>query len=313
MIKRNQAKAPALKPEDQDNPAQKNVPFSLTGTFLRGSQAAPKKQSIQAPAAAGKFGGSSSRCTVCGKIVYEMEKLKLDNIVIHKMCLKCSDCNMKLASSTYFVLDSKFYCKNHYTERHMPVPVAVINSSTGAKVPSGPGAGTEAANQPAAAQPKRLAMFVPVTKEAPANFLGASAKEEQRPLIEEPAKTLPDVRILRKAFEEKPPQAGPAKTTSSKRVFKRPSSSQDLDVKKAVPIVEQVEVKLVHDELKPEETLEIETVSVEHVETTLAVKTSKKKQTPNQKLITRMSTHPRKRTIPVSLYYPLSRTGLSMI
>jgi len=66
-----------------------------------------------------KFGGGvggASKCQVCAKSVYPMEKLEVDGLVFHKLCLKCETCKRTLSLSTYAALEGRFYCKPHLSQ-----------------------------------------------------------------------------------------------------------------------------------------------------------------------------------------------------
>ena len=54
---------------------------------------------------------SVSKCEVCGKTVYEMEKLVADGKTYHKACFRCAQCNKTVSAGTYAALDGKIYCK----------------------------------------------------------------------------------------------------------------------------------------------------------------------------------------------------------
>jgi hypothetical protein len=70
-----------------------------------------------AAAAAGKFGTNVEKCIVCEKRVYATERLPLDGAdsteVLHKQCLKCSDCQTNLKMDTFIRVDGAFYCRRH--------------------------------------------------------------------------------------------------------------------------------------------------------------------------------------------------------
>jgi len=56
---------------------------------------------------------NSTKCQVCTKSVYPMEKLEVDGLVFHKSCLKCETCKRTLSLGTYAALQGKYYCKPH--------------------------------------------------------------------------------------------------------------------------------------------------------------------------------------------------------
>jgi len=65
-----------------------------------------------------KWGGApSEKCTKCGKTVYAAEMTKMENQIWHIECLRCVECNKKLAGANWggFVPpDNKPYCGVHH-------------------------------------------------------------------------------------------------------------------------------------------------------------------------------------------------------
>jgi len=64
--------------------------------------------------------GQSEKCTSCGKTVYLAEKLVLEDRTMkrlfHKLCFKCSNCEIQLDLRTGGFSGGKVYCKNHLKE-----------------------------------------------------------------------------------------------------------------------------------------------------------------------------------------------------
>eukprot|EP00158_Paraphelidium_tribonemae_P007205 Partr_v1_DN28153_c2_g2_i1_m56021 putative LIM domain and actin binding 1 len=56
------------------------------------------------------------KCTVCDKSVYPMDELKIDDLVMHKACLRCAHCNNTLSLGKYAALEGKYYCKPHFKQ-----------------------------------------------------------------------------------------------------------------------------------------------------------------------------------------------------
>lgn len=56
---------------------------------------------------------NSTKCQVCTKSVYPMERLEVDGVVFHKICLKCETCKRTLSLGNYAALQGKYYCKPH--------------------------------------------------------------------------------------------------------------------------------------------------------------------------------------------------------
>jgi len=55
-------------------------------------------------------------CHACGKTVYAMEMMKADNLVFHKQCMKCTECQKVLSLGNYAALQGKYYCKPHFKQ-----------------------------------------------------------------------------------------------------------------------------------------------------------------------------------------------------
>ncbi|KNC49706.1 cysteine and glycine-rich protein 2 [Thecamonas trahens ATCC 50062] len=59
------------------------------------------------------FGGSP-KCPVCSKSVYHAEKAMAAGKAYHKACLKCTECNKRLDSTSINDRDGQIYCKTCY-------------------------------------------------------------------------------------------------------------------------------------------------------------------------------------------------------
>ena len=57
-------------------------------------------------------------CESCGKRVFLMERLGVENHVFHRSCFRCSTCDiqLKVGSYEFDAKSDKFYCKTHYRE-----------------------------------------------------------------------------------------------------------------------------------------------------------------------------------------------------
>jgi DNA-directed RNA polymerase subunit RPC12/RpoP len=62
------------------------------------------------------WGGASDKCKVCGKTVYEMEKLQMEANVFHKTCFKCAKCGKVLRTGDYTAIHGEIFCKPHYKQ-----------------------------------------------------------------------------------------------------------------------------------------------------------------------------------------------------
>jgi len=58
----------------------------------------------------------SNTCAVCGKIVYQMEKVSIDGYTFHKNCFTCAHCTKVLKPGNFAALSGKFYCKPHFKQ-----------------------------------------------------------------------------------------------------------------------------------------------------------------------------------------------------
>ena len=57
-------------------------------------------------------------CEVCGKRVYLMERLSVENHIFHRTCFKCHTCSTQLKPGSYEFDQNtdQFYCRSHYRE-----------------------------------------------------------------------------------------------------------------------------------------------------------------------------------------------------
>lgn len=76
-------------------------------------------------AIASKFTKAHDKCAVCDAIVYPTDQVILekgsgDKALLHKACLKCSNCSTKLTQATYMLVTvddkEKYFCKRHGKE-----------------------------------------------------------------------------------------------------------------------------------------------------------------------------------------------------
>lgn len=56
------------------------------------------------------------KCAACGKTVYAMEKVEMNNQSYHKACFKCSHCKSRLTAKTFSVNQGVIYCTNHFKQ-----------------------------------------------------------------------------------------------------------------------------------------------------------------------------------------------------
>ncbi|KAH0465685.1 hypothetical protein IEQ34_005788 [Dendrobium chrysotoxum] len=66
--------------------------------------------------ASSAFGGTTQKCTACGKTVYWVDQLVADNRFFHKTCFRCHHCKRTLKLSDYSSFEGVLYCKPHYDQ-----------------------------------------------------------------------------------------------------------------------------------------------------------------------------------------------------
>merc|ERR1711874_909252 len=73
----------------------------------------------------------SNDCKMCGKQVYQMEKIVAEKASWHKNCFRCKECNKNLSLETYQSHEGNLYCKPHFKELFQPK--AVVEDETVAR------------------------------------------------------------------------------------------------------------------------------------------------------------------------------------
>ena len=58
-----------------------------------------------------KVSVGANKCQKCEKTVYPMERVAVDELVFHKTCFRCGECNKVLSLGTYAALKGVYYCK----------------------------------------------------------------------------------------------------------------------------------------------------------------------------------------------------------
>ena len=59
---------------------------------------------------------AANKCHACGKTVYPMDRLSVNDTLFHKRCFKCEKCQMQLGMGNYACLQGQFFCKPHYQQ-----------------------------------------------------------------------------------------------------------------------------------------------------------------------------------------------------
>ena len=57
-----------------------------------------------------------NRCVACQKKVYEMERVNVDGLLLHKWCFRCAECGRPCKVGNYASLDGYIYCKPHFKQ-----------------------------------------------------------------------------------------------------------------------------------------------------------------------------------------------------
>jgi len=61
------------------------------------------------------------KCTRCGNRVYQVEKVgPVNEVIFHKQCFKCCQCEQHLTLKTYFTNQDDFSDKKIYCNKHCP-------------------------------------------------------------------------------------------------------------------------------------------------------------------------------------------------
>ncbi|KAG0459189.1 hypothetical protein HPP92_022317 [Vanilla planifolia] len=95
--------------------------FKETGSFAKNFRAptksAEKLELNRTPSKISQlFSGTQDKCVVCGKTVYQLEKLTVEGESYHKTCFKCSHGGCTLTVSSYAALDRILFCKIHFAQ-----------------------------------------------------------------------------------------------------------------------------------------------------------------------------------------------------
>jgi len=108
--------APVIDPEyvakkNEDRPKMMDQITKGPEKPLKTPDAQTDRSSPKIPGAA-----SSSKCSVCGKTVYDLEMLRACDKVYHKACFRCKKCEGVLSLKGFAMIDGDPYCKPHYLE-----------------------------------------------------------------------------------------------------------------------------------------------------------------------------------------------------
>lgn len=101
------AAAPARQPPKQQTVAALSAPAMDMGGKM--SPRLPRASQAKALIA-------ENKCVACQKPVYEMERLVVDGLLLHKWCFRCAECGKKVGAGNYASLDGYVYCKPHFKQ-----------------------------------------------------------------------------------------------------------------------------------------------------------------------------------------------------
>ncbi|XP_076066324.1 uncharacterized protein LOC143039888 [Oratosquilla oratoria] len=90
------------------------------GPRIRSFDASKMKSKFEKPKAPSQL---SSDCRMCGKQVFQMEKIVAEKATWHKNCFRCKECNKNLTLETYQSHEGTLYCKPHFKELFRPKAV----------------------------------------------------------------------------------------------------------------------------------------------------------------------------------------------
>eukprot|EP01113_Clastostelium_recurvatum_P032859 TRINITY_DN427_c0_g1_i1.p1 TRINITY_DN427_c0_g1~~TRINITY_DN427_c0_g1_i1.p1 ORF type:complete len:830 (-),score=218.98 TRINITY_DN427_c0_g1_i1:104-2593(-) len=90
-----------------------------------------------APGFKGPAVGGNDKCSVCGKTVYQQEKvIGMTGMVCHNTCFKCQQCNRTLTQGNQFLWEGKFYCQvdgkklaQQFQSKATGAPVEVVRAT----------------------------------------------------------------------------------------------------------------------------------------------------------------------------------------
>eukprot|EP00117_Sycon_ciliatum_P019620 scpid46396/ scgid17731/ len=71
-------------------------------------------------------------CNMCGERIFEIEKLELEGVAIHRKCLRCHICKKPLQMQTYEVFSNRFTCSHHYRMMRLRIQASVAQADSGA-------------------------------------------------------------------------------------------------------------------------------------------------------------------------------------
>ncbi|KAM0012448.1 Pollen-specific protein SF3 [Helianthus debilis subsp. tardiflorus] len=82
--------------------------FKPERTFSQETQSANRLSSF--------FEGTRDKCNACAKIVYPIERVKVDGTAYHRACFKCCHGGCTISPSNYIAHEGRLYCKHHHIQ-----------------------------------------------------------------------------------------------------------------------------------------------------------------------------------------------------
>jgi len=80
------------------------------------SESAPDAAKEDASKKKPAFSVAKESCQICGKTVYQTEKARIQDAILHEKCFNCKHCKLKLKLTNYISWEGDFYCKPHFKE-----------------------------------------------------------------------------------------------------------------------------------------------------------------------------------------------------
>jgi len=97
--------------------------FKRTGSLEKSFEGTPKfklERTVSYEPNASKlanfFEGTRDKCVGCSKIVYPIERIKVDGVAYHKSCFKCCHGGCTISPSSYIAHEGRLYCKHHHLQ-----------------------------------------------------------------------------------------------------------------------------------------------------------------------------------------------------
>merc|ERR1711962_1793092 len=117
------------KSEDSRERTSEDILAKHVGPRVRSNDFSKMRKKLNRPKPASTQ--LSNDCKMCGKQVYQMEKIVAEKASWHKNCFRCKECNKNLTLETYQSHEGNLYCKPHFKDLFQPK--AVVEDETVAR------------------------------------------------------------------------------------------------------------------------------------------------------------------------------------